>query len=199
MITGDYTGIDPNSGFRQSRFSFTGGTAEFVGSTLSGLLADNLAVDLSPFPSDPNATSGDVNLSTLTVRDNQNPAHTAMFDLTHAMLMITGDTTGMITADATLRSEDFGDLADLSLFRLGGTGLFVATYEGIGINEPPIPGGITTLTDPDGNASWPRGPVPVSGHFVITPGATAIPEPGSLALWGLVSLGGIAWLVRRYR
>jgi MYXO-CTERM domain-containing protein len=189
LIQGDYAGIQPPTGFMQSSFAFTDGTASFVPSTLTGLLAGDLTVDLTHFPPPP-ATMGPVNLSMLVVSDTM--GHQATFNLTNAQL--TNDQTAMtgtIMADAFYVSDNFGALADLSLFRTGGQGLFVANYAGIVVN-----GAVEPDTGSDGTATWGFFG-PVSAHFVLTPGPQPVPEPASLGAWAVMALAGAAWLRRR--
>src|SRR5262249_17446503 len=111
--------------------------------------------------------------------------------------------TGTIMAAATLipGSNTFDGIADLSLFETTGQGTFMATYTGIIANfQPPPPSGPGTVPGPaqagGGTVSWGNFG-PVSGHFTITPGAGAVPEPASLGVWAMTALAGAVWLRRR--
>jgi hypothetical protein len=188
-ISGDYDDIRPPTGTLLPTFTFTGpgfrGAALFTPSTLAGLTASELEVDLSSMMMTIGSTvTGPIDLSppTHTIHIFGSGSEEAIFTLANAQL--TADTlllTATVTADAFYVSDSFGGAADLSLFSSGGQ--FVADLTGIQFSTDGT----------QGQASWSRSPQP-HATFTITPG---VPEPAWPGLWSLPVLAWMAWRLRR--
>jgi hypothetical protein len=196
-IEGNYNGImPPMSPQGNSMITFTvPASAMFTPDQqgIASLTPNNLAINLGDF-----ATSTTVPVTfggPLSVTNDSNPSQIATFSLSNGLLTINSMTpfSGTVTATATYVSDSFMGSADLGLFKLGGDGMFEADYSGLQIDT------IDIITAGPGNpafAFYPVGTGTPSAHFVLTPGAV-IPEPASLALWGVAGLAGVGLRSRR--
>ncbi len=200
----------------QPTFTLSVGTALFGGSSVGGFTVTNLMVDATPFTGNlpvlaPGSTTGSVNLSasnpfTLT---NSGNGKTTTFMFTNQGIVVNemgvsgGPVTGSLTNSVQLISSNDPSL-NLSAYANGGT--FMASFANIDFEETEeltsFPGGISPFQSVIGMAFYPSGPGQlISFTFTITPnvgGNSAIPEPGSLVLWGLAAAAGLSGLRRRY-
>jgi hypothetical protein len=201
LIDGTYMGLNPPmspvTGSSTITFTTPADAAFHPDQGVGGLAPHDLTMDLLNF------ISGETTVSVMfeTPLVVSNGFGTATFNLGMGTLTImntqpSGPFMGTVTAPATYVSDTFGGAVNLSLFQLGGTGTFTANFTGIDVE----PG-----TEPDGPfvtiplAFW---PAPSDAHpvanFMLEPAVlTLVPEPASLALWGLAGLAGVGWRCRR--
>jgi hypothetical protein len=193
----------------KQKFTLGKGTALFGGNAPVGALnVSDLFVDASPFPGNlPPSATGPVTLTNpFTVTDPAN-GKTATFNFTNpATVKESGSppnsaVTGTISAPIKLVSNNDPNL-NLSGFATGG--MFVANFSNIDFENIPPDGGLVPAASPfqagNGFAIYPAVPNgAISFTLTITPNQapTVVPEPGSLALWGLAAVAGLNWLRRR--
>lgn len=204
LIDGNYNGLTPPStpvGLSRITFTTPADATFHPDQGVGGLAPRDLVIDLGFF-SGPSTVP--VTFATpLTV---SNGSGSATFNLSDGLLTIssTNPFSGIVTATATYVSDTFGDAVDLSLFRLGGTGTFEADYTAIDVFPDVVPGidlFAPLISGDPALAIWPAPDgASAKAHFELRPGVlTIVPEPASLALWGLAGLAGAGWRCRRRR
>ncbi len=218
MFSASYSNISPGyfpaTPMGHATFTLGSGTALFGGSSVGGFNVSNLTIDASPFASNlpfmgTGSATGSVNLSTsnpFTLTDTSN-GRTATFKFTSSgtvneMGTSGGPVSGTLSNSVQLLSNNDPNI-DLSAYANGG--MFMASFANIDFEDTEGISsffGIGPLQSGFGQAIYPSGPnLPISFTFTITPNAAnpAVPEPGSLVLWGLAAAAGLSRLRRCWR
>jgi MYXO-CTERM domain-containing protein len=196
LITADYSMISPQASSLTQMFTLTDGTGTFESfdnsGMLTGLRVDQLIVNITG-PVMMGMAPATVNANTnmlLTFTDTTSSSY-AKFQITNATIAsdFTPGSAVTVTGLASFPDQNSNTFdpnnVDLSAFSRPGGSLFTAVFEGF---EATNTGGSFFL-------SW-SPQVPVTGSVTITPPA-AVPEPSSLAAWGVMALAVLRRLRRR--